>query len=46
MFASAAFLNQPDTSKQFIVDVGASDSGVGAVSQQKEGKLNSYAFCP
>uniref|UniRef100_A0A8C7WXH1 Gypsy retrotransposon integrase-like protein 1 n=1 Tax=Oryzias sinensis TaxID=183150 RepID=A0A8C7WXH1_9TELE len=47
LFSSAPILTQPDTTRQFIVEVDASDTGVGAVLSQKEvssGKLKPCAF--
>ena len=45
LFTSAPVLVQPDTSKQFIVEVEASDSGVGAVLSQYVGPNNRLHPC-
>lgn len=45
LFTSAPVLIQPDTSKQFIVEVDASDSSVGAVLSQYVGPDNRLHPC-
>lgn len=49
LFTSAPVLIQPDPSRQFIVEVDASDSGVGAILSQRSAtdqKLHPSAlFC-
>ena len=48
-FTSAPILTHPDPSKQFVVEVYASETGVGAVLSQRVGspvKLHPVAFFP
>uniref|UniRef100_A0A3B3H5K4 Gypsy retrotransposon integrase-like protein 1 n=1 Tax=Oryzias latipes TaxID=8090 RepID=A0A3B3H5K4_ORYLA len=45
LFTSAPILIQPDTHKQFIVEVDASDSGVGAVLSQRESPSSKLKPC-
>uniref|UniRef100_A0A3B3IPI7 Gypsy retrotransposon integrase-like protein 1 n=1 Tax=Oryzias latipes TaxID=8090 RepID=A0A3B3IPI7_ORYLA len=45
LFVSAPILIQPDPSRQFIVEVDASDTGVGAVLSQKEASTDKLKPC-
>ncbi|XP_055081043.1 uncharacterized protein LOC129456635 [Periophthalmus magnuspinnatus] len=45
LFTSAPILHQPDPSRQFIVEVDASDSGVGAVLSQRFDPHNRLCPC-
>lgn len=45
LFTSASVLIKVDTSKQFIVEVDASDTGVGAVLSQASGPGNKLHLC-
>jgi len=45
LFTSAPILIQPDSSKQFVVEVDASDIGVGAVLSQTAGPNNKLHPC-
>lgn len=45
MFSSAPVLMHPDSSSQFVVEVDASDSGVGAILSQRNPETQKLQLC-